>query len=412
MFKKLLPKFTAIFMICILFISKINIKAETTGNNYPIILVNGMAGIERDKLFGLKYYGGVNDIQNILNNKGFKTFSAFTGPFSSNWDQAIEIYYYIKGGTVDYGAAHSKKFGHERFGTTYDGIYPDWDGINKVHFVGFSTGGTATRLLDELLRYGDEDEIAYFKEHPKEGISPLFQDSKRKWIHSITSLATAHNGSTAFEIYDKNPISLKQFILNIAAISEYVYASPVLYDYKMGQWGIRRKLNESFFAYMNRIYSSNIWNSEDTCFNDLQRKGAEELNNRSSAHPDMYYFSYHGDSTYKGLGGNHYPIASTNILYTYGALVIGSNKDSTLPYGYEAWRASDGAANVISSKYPFNQPHKNFDGNVERGVWYVYPTLVGWDHFDFLGISHALDFDPVENLYTNIAQTLQSLPKS
>ncbi|MBO1919740.1 hypothetical protein J4710_00925 [Staphylococcus xylosus] len=29
-------------------------------------------------------------------------------PFGSNYDRALELYYYIKGGTVDYGAYHSK----------------------------------------------------------------------------------------------------------------------------------------------------------------------------------------------------------------------------------------------------------------------------------------------------------------
>ncbi len=416
MLNKRLIKFNIVFTLLILLfyqliICRINASGKDTGNNYPIILVNGMAGFERDKLFGIKYYGGLNDIQTILNRKGLTTLSAFTGPFASDWDQAIEIYYYIKGGTVDYGAAHSKRFGHKRFGQTYPGIYPEWDGVNKVHFVGFSTGGTATRLLDELLRYGDKDEIAYYEEHQEERISPLFQGSDRQWIHSITSLATAHNGSTAFEIYNRNPVTLKQFILKVAAMSESTYASPAIYDFKMEQWGIRRNKDESLESYVSRVVDSNIWKTEDMCFYTLTRKGAVDLNNRSSAHPDMYYFSYHGDSTYKGSNGRYYPIASTNVLYIYGALAIGANTDPTLPYGYEAWRASDGAANVISAKYPFNQPYKNFDGTIERGVWNAYPTMKGWDHFDFLGISHVVDFKPVETLYTNIARTLKSLPK-
>ena len=39
---------------------------------------------------------------------------------------AVELYYYIKGGTVDYGAAHAAKYGHERYGKTYEGVYKDW----------------------------------------------------------------------------------------------------------------------------------------------------------------------------------------------------------------------------------------------------------------------------------------------
>lgn len=32
----------------------------------------------------------------------------------------------LKGGTVDYGAAHAAKYGHERYGKTYEGVYEDW----------------------------------------------------------------------------------------------------------------------------------------------------------------------------------------------------------------------------------------------------------------------------------------------
>ena len=37
----------------------------------------------------------------------------------------VELYYYIKGGTVDYGRTRAK-YGHERYGKTYEGVYEDW----------------------------------------------------------------------------------------------------------------------------------------------------------------------------------------------------------------------------------------------------------------------------------------------
>ena len=41
---------------------------------------------------------------------------ASVSAFGSNYDRAVELYYYIKGGRVDYGAAHAAKYGHERYG--------------------------------------------------------------------------------------------------------------------------------------------------------------------------------------------------------------------------------------------------------------------------------------------------------
>lgn len=33
--------------------------------------------------------------------------------------RACELFYYLKGGTVDYGVERSEKYGHSRFGHTY-----------------------------------------------------------------------------------------------------------------------------------------------------------------------------------------------------------------------------------------------------------------------------------------------------
>ena len=47
---------------------------------------------------------------------------ASVGAFSSNYDRAVELYHYIKGGKVDYGAAHAAKTGHDRYGKVYQGL--------------------------------------------------------------------------------------------------------------------------------------------------------------------------------------------------------------------------------------------------------------------------------------------------
>lgn len=36
---------------------------------------------------------------------------------------------------------------------------------SKVHLVGHSMGGQTIRLLEQMLRYGNPEEIAYQKEH-------------------------------------------------------------------------------------------------------------------------------------------------------------------------------------------------------------------------------------------------------
>ena len=57
---------------------------------------------------------------------------------------------------MDYGAAHAAKYGHERYGKTYEGVYEDWQPGQKVHLVGHSMGGQTIRQLESLLRNGNQ----------------------------------------------------------------------------------------------------------------------------------------------------------------------------------------------------------------------------------------------------------------
>ncbi|XP_020401132.1 glutathionyl-hydroquinone reductase YqjG [Zea mays] len=56
-------------------------------------------------------------------------------------DRARELFYYLKGGQVDYGEEHIKACDHNRFGRIYHtGHYPVCYEHNPVHFVGHSAG--------------------------------------------------------------------------------------------------------------------------------------------------------------------------------------------------------------------------------------------------------------------------------
>ena len=51
--------------------------------------------------------GGKYNIKSELTKQGYRVHEANIGAFSSNYDRAVDLYYYIKGGRVDYGAAHA-----------------------------------------------------------------------------------------------------------------------------------------------------------------------------------------------------------------------------------------------------------------------------------------------------------------
>ena len=43
------------------------------------------------------------DLESELKDIGFTVYTVSVGPISPNWDRAIEAFYQIKGGQVDYG---------------------------------------------------------------------------------------------------------------------------------------------------------------------------------------------------------------------------------------------------------------------------------------------------------------------
>ncbi|MDW8544990.1 lipase-like domain-containing protein [Staphylococcus pseudoxylosus] len=149
-------------------------------NKYPIILVHGFLGLmdgNKPDLYP-NYWGGKKyKVKEALEKAGYEVYEASISAVGSNYGRAVELYHYIKGGQVDYGAAHAAKYGHNRYGKTYEGVMPNWKPGQKVHLIGHSMGGQTIRLLEQFLRFGNPEEVEYQKRHGGT-ISPLFQGQK------------------------------------------------------------------------------------------------------------------------------------------------------------------------------------------------------------------------------------------
>ena len=136
--------------IIFFFINSVLVVAQ---NTFPIILIHGFMGWGPEEMGDYNYWGGKNNFQKYLEDQGFEVYAVSIGPISSNWDRAIEAYYQIKGGQVDYGRIHSEKFNiiQKPKNKDWNGLYKKWNADNPIHIIGHSLGGQTARMLQYLL---------------------------------------------------------------------------------------------------------------------------------------------------------------------------------------------------------------------------------------------------------------------
>jgi triacylglycerol lipase len=366
---------------------------RTKANSYPIVLVNGFMGWGRNEVLGLKYWGGLADYEQELALSGYTTYTAAVGPISSNWDRACELYAYIKGGTVDYGQAHSEQKGHSRYGRTYPGLYPEWGNlttegkINKIHLVAHSMGGQTVRTLVQLLKKGSAEE----RTATANQLSPLFAGGK-SWVHSVTTIASPHDGTTLADGINTFGDFAKNLVVSLASFTGA--GEKLVFDFKLDQWGLNRMPGESLTDYTNRVFNSNIWSSTDDLANwDLSTDGARVLNSWVKAQSDVYYFSYSTCATVPSiLTNNELPhvIHMTPLLYPFGTF-IGSytrNEEGRVLID-DSWKPNDGVVNTISQSGPkiwSSDRIVNYKGVPQVGKWNSMPLLDTIDHMDACGI--------------------------
>ncbi|AEB77033.1 lipase [Clostridium botulinum] len=413
--KLLIIPFLVVFLATPAFAKEKKQYSRAVNNDYPIVLVHGFMGWGRDEVLGFKYWGGFNDIQQALRNKGFKVYTASVGPISSNWDRACELYAYIKGGRVDYGEAHSKKNGHLRYGKYYPGVYQEWgtkdseENIKKVHLLGHSMGGQTIRTLVQLLEEGSQEERNNTK---SDTLSPLFKGDK-SWVFSVTTISTPHDGSS---LGDKNNHYIDKYgqkiVCALASVTGNV--KDFVYDFDIEQWGLKRKSNESIFSYSSRVWNSSIWNTKDISRWDLSPQGARELNRWVKAQPNVYYFSWTTKATRSlPITGNVVPdpIYMNPVLIPTATFIAhhtdhkgGINIDSK-------WFHNDGAVSVISANGPkLGSKDKivEYDPKkpLQKGEWNHMGIIDKTDHMDIVGIGNLRD---LTSFYSNIAKQLTDL---
>ena len=265
-------------------------------SQHPFVFVHGMMGWGEDKKLTrvLPYWGMVTgNYLKRMQKMGYEAYAPSVSPLGSAWDRACELYAQLTGTRVDYGAAHSKKYGHDRYGMTFTKPFvPDWTPERSIHLLGHSFGGPTLRMFAELMTNGSEEERAAT---PEAELSPLFKGGQGNLIKSLTTISGPFDGITfphamPFTVH----YILTYGILAVASIIGNVGTGHV-YDFKMSQWGITEEEGKprSLKNALNIPKMIHFAKAQDNVFPDIHIDRAAELNKMLHT-PDAYCFSVTG----------------------------------------------------------------------------------------------------------------------
>jgi len=382
-------------------------------NNYPIILIHGFIGWGPEEMGGYNYWGGNYDYVEYLDSLGYEVYNVSVGPISSNWDCAVEAYYQIKGGQVDYGKRHSMQYGiiQKPAGKKWPGLYSEWDADHPIHIIGHSMGGQTARRLQYLL----ETEIYVDSARTIPESSDLLGQKHQNWIRSITTMSSPHNGTTLSDIVTKSVPFLQDFIGLAAVIGNRFYR------FDLEQWAFKRNDEESWSRYFTRIRSHPAWGTRNFSSWDVSLEGARQLNTVAVANKNIFYFSFATSNTHLDpLSGKHVPNKDMSLILRPNARAMGKQidywADSTSIDS--TWFENDGIVNTISMIGPttgLNGSDQIIEYQVNEvfapGSWYYMGKLT-MDHRTLMG--HGQISNEVLNnillLFKEHADRLYALP--
>ena len=381
-------------------------------NQYPVVFVHGFMGWGPDEMGPYNYWGGKYEMIKEFEKNGHKIFISNVGPISSNWDRAVELYYQIKGGQVDYGKGHSDTYGLIRKpkNKKYKGLYPEWSLDNPVHIIGHSMGGQTARMLDYLLINSISDTTG------KKESSRLLGNEQVGLIKSITTISTPHNGTT-LSTFISAGIPFLQDMVAVAAV-----VGNSFYSFDLEQWGFAINQGESWTSYFKRMQKHPAWGTKNIVSWDVSIQGAKDFNSITSANQDIYYFSFVNSNTdLNSKTGRHTPSNTMSFIIRSNARIIGMKKayyedgvatDST-------WFENDGIVNKTSMYGPTTGT--NGSDLISKyvtsellipGQWYTINDTIKMDHRRMIGHGTSKkDYKMIIEMYSQHLDLLKLLPK-
>jgi triacylglycerol lipase len=250
--------------------------------------------------------------------------------------------------------------------------------------LGHSFGGATVRMFSELLAHGDEEERCAAG---TDELSPLFAGGMEKRIHSIVTLSSPMNGTTAYDLFEDPGF-------DPAAV-------------KVPRWstGLAKMMS------LGTSPKQDGRDPKDYTNWDMHLDRAGEINERITTLPDVYYFSVPCSATEKQPDVTFRPNRDVEPMLVMRASLIGAYTGKTAGGMTvdESWRESDGLVNTISAMAPSGAPSKPLDReHIEPGLWNVFPTLRGDHMWVQGGLLRRHDIRP---FYLDLLTMISSLPE-
>eukprot|EP00002_Diphylleia_rotans_P026533 TRINITY_DN5299_c0_g1_i2.p1 TRINITY_DN5299_c0_g1~~TRINITY_DN5299_c0_g1_i2.p1 ORF type:complete len:293 (+),score=51.19 TRINITY_DN5299_c0_g1_i2:28-906(+) len=264
-------------------------------------------------------------VKNDPRLKGCRILSLTPGPVSSARDRAIECFYMLKGGRVDYGEEHSHEAGHERFGRWEQGLMPEWDENHPIDVVGYSLGATTARYLQHLLVKQAFSSSVSASGHTS------FHKTSGTWVRSIITMQGVNNGTNAIHLLgmDKDtlhvrPWTILWFIYQFIYITQWLSIPVVSNFWRLEMWKRCREQGHSLWDLLNNPPAVT-----DNAGRDLSPKQMIEINKEiATSYPQRrhtFYYAFHCHATCRvGVFGTIHRPKLRRLFYEFPlGLIIG-----------------------------------------------------------------------------------------
>ncbi|CAG8601547.1 alpha/beta-hydrolase [Rhizophagus irregularis] len=414
---------------------------ETFVEPTPVVFVEGFLGPGKPAYWGpLEKIFSSSDDRNNKNQKlkNRRCIYITPGCVSSLHDRAIEIFYQIKGGRVDYGEEHSKKYGHSRYGREYPGLYPEWSASKPLHFLGHSLGGVTIWKLQQLL--ASDIFPNYLNPHPDMILSLTAVSSPLKGSQSVYLL-----GATTDSTGKVRPFSFGAWLGRLVHIYEYLdikWLKSITYDFNVDHWNLSFRKNWDFssllpwnikkatntlieeknelmqetanslcltYGLLQCLYKSPWFNCVDNAPYDMTIHAMKELNVTSKTFEKTFYRTYVASITCEDHVTNYHqpkfsfslPIPIYFLSKYTGSFKFPENTPDP-PISYEEmykWYENDG----ICPKYSQVHPHHDCSPDkckhqkglpegaalckIEAGIWDVWEND-NTSHFGLISVCY------------------------